>query len=220
MTDLLLIDLDGTLIDRATGFLRWAEGFLDSIGRRSDEELTWIVDADRDGLTSREQLFAALKARYDLRDDVPVLVTTYLDEFPPMIPEPTADTMSALRDAREAGWSLCILTNGGVRTQARKISSALVAAVDGYVISETIGFGKPDVEAFRAAADAVGRTLNGDTWMIGDRPETDVLGAVQAGIRSAWIARGETWDEGLPYRPTIRADDVRQAVSAILADVA
>src|SRR5438093_9632542 len=144
MADLLLLDLDGTLIDKAAGFHLWAEGFLQAVGRSNEDEVAWLVAVDGDGLTSREDLFVALQQRYALPEDVPTLVDTYLADFPELIPEPTPDTMTALRDARSAGYKLCILTNGGRRTQERKITSALASAVDGWAISEAIGVEKPD----------------------------------------------------------------------------
>jgi ribonucleotide monophosphatase NagD (HAD superfamily) len=52
--------------------------------------------------------------------------------------------------------------------------------------------------------------------MIGDRPETDILIACRADIRSAWVTRGGRWPGQLDYRPTIEADSFPAAVERIL----
>lgn len=122
-----------------------------------------------------------------------------------------------MAEARAVGWKICIVTNGGTRAQVPKISPELAAAVDGWVISEIVGAGKPDPKILRAAASEVGSSLTPDSWLIGDRHETDVLCAVRAGIRSAWVSRGRDWDSVLPYRPTLEATTSADAVSRILA---
>lgn len=213
---LLLVDLDDTLIDRAAGFARWAEEFLRTIGHRSKAEMAWLLSLDDDAMTPRSRLFAAVRVRYGLRPSIETLVAHYQAELPRLIPPPSEKTPGALRSAREAGHCVCIVTNGSRRTQEPKITPELAAAVDGWVVSEAVGTAKPDPALLLAAADCVGRRLAADSWLIGDRAETDVLGAARAGIRSAWIKRGRVWDSHLPYRPTIEAATVWEAIDRIL----
>lgn len=147
---------------------------------------------------------------------IETLVADYQAELPRLIPPASEKTLRALRSAREAGHSVCIVTNGSRRTQEPKITPELAAAVDGWVVSEMVGAAKPDTALVLGAADCVGRRLTADSWLIGDRAETDVLGAARAGIRSAWIRRGRVWDGHLPYRPTIEAATVWEAIDRIL----
>lgn len=219
MTDdgVLLIDLDDTLIDRQAGLRSWATRFLRNLGRDTRDELAWVVDLDGTGLTPREVLFGGIRDRYGLVDDVPAIMDAYYQGFPPLIPQPPADTYAALAEARAVGWKICIVTNGGSRAQVPKISPELAAAVDGWVISETVGVGKPDPRILHVAAAEVDCRLTPESWLIGDRPETDVLGAVRAGIRSVWISRGLRRDSLLPYRPTLEASTIADAVPRILA---
>jgi putative hydrolase of the HAD superfamily len=212
----LLIDLDGTLLDREAGFRRWADGFLRRLGRYTPDDLAWIVDLDGSGLTPRERLFGGIRRRYGLAESVAALIDAYYEEFLPLIPPPSRDDLAALAAARIAGWKLCIVTNGGAQAQVPKISPQLAAAVDGSVISEIVGVEKPDPRILQAAAAAVGQRLTPTSWMIGDRHETDVLGAVRAGIRSAWITQGRDWDGSLPYRPDLEAVTFADAMTEIL----
>jgi putative hydrolase of the HAD superfamily len=144
-------------------------------------------------------------------------VRKYRSDFPRFIPPPTDETLLALQHARTAGFAICIVTNGGRDMQERKIASRLFEAVDGWVISEVIGVRKPDPRILVAAADRVRRQLTAEAWLIGDRAETDIWCAVQAGIRSAWITRGQLWDDRIPYLPTIQAASFGPAVERILA---
>jgi HAD superfamily hydrolase (TIGR01509 family) len=175
-----------------------------------------VVALDGTGLTPREELLGGIRDRYGLPVDVPAMMDAYYQEFPPLIPQPAPDTFEALAKARAAGWKVCIVTNGGRRAQVPKISPEVAAAVDGWVLSETVGVGKPDPRILHEAAATVGSRLTPTSWLIGDRHETDVLGAVRAGIRSAWISRGRVWDSSLSYRPTVEVSTVPEAVAEIL----
>ena len=101
--------------------------------------------------------------------------------------------------------------------QSRKITRELAAAVDGVVISEVLGVAKPDPAIYQTAAAAVRAELIPEAWCIGDLPETDIQGAVNVGIRSAWIRRNDPWDATLPFRPTLEATDFADAVRQILS---
>jgi putative hydrolase of the HAD superfamily len=218
--NVLLIDLDNTLIDRASGFETWATTFLRARGRPdSGDELAWLRSIDEDGDASRTAFFEKVRARLDLIESVETLVEAYRNDLPRLIPPPTGDTLAALRMARENGYKVCIVTNGGRDMQRRKISPDLAQLVDGRVISDDVGVRKPDPAILRAAAASCGEALTASSWMIGDRPETDVLCAWRAGIRSAWISRGRDWDDRRAYRPTIEAATLAGAIGGILSSM-
>ena len=74
---LLLVDLDNTLVDRASAFNLWANDFVRSLGG-SDSEAAWLVTADRDGYEPRESLARAIKERFDADLSINALVETLL----------------------------------------------------------------------------------------------------------------------------------------------
>jgi putative hydrolase of the HAD superfamily len=213
---MLLIDLDNTLIDRQAAFDRWAAVFLDELDRLEPGELTWLASVDRDGIAPREEFFRHVRERYSLNESIETLASTYRSVMPTLIPSPSRSTLAALRTARESGFKTCIVTNGSRAGQEPKVRLHLAGAVDGWVISGEIGVRKPDPAILRAAATICGEALSPSSWMIGDRPETDILGACRAGIRSAWVTRGSRWDEHLDYRPSLEADSFPEAVQRIL----
>jgi putative hydrolase of the HAD superfamily len=82
-----------------------------------------------------------------------------------------------------------ILTNGPVDPQRRKLEgSGLLGLVDAALVSEEVGWHKPDRRAFAAALAAVGGSPE-SAAMVGDHLEADICGALQAGFqRAVWLA--------------------------------
>jgi putative hydrolase of the HAD superfamily len=211
---LALFDLDNTLIDRAAGFRLWAERFLASRAL-PQSEVEWLEAVDDDGLARRDELFAHVRERYGLTPPVQELVDEYRRDFPGCIPPVVETTWSALMKLREHGWRVGVVSNG-TPSQVEKIhASGLARAIDGWAISGVVGARKPDPRLFRAAAQQCACDLS-DGWMIGDRADADVAGAIASGLSSAWISRGNNWAEPR-FRPDIVADSVGHAVTQILA---
>jgi len=59
---LAIFDLDNTLLDRATSFLRWATRFAAVYGLEP-ADVTWLVDADGDGFVPRSLFLAGIGLR-------------------------------------------------------------------------------------------------------------------------------------------------------------
>lgn len=79
-----------------------------------------------------------------------------------------------------------VLTNGFTEAQYRKLhSSGLDRYIQRMVISDEIGIQKPDSQLFRYAEQATGARPE-STIMIGDNPENDVRGALEAGWAAAY----------------------------------
>ena len=218
MPPLMLLDLDNTLIDRNLGFRGWAVEFLQE---RSlpPAELDWLVTLDCGGHTDRTTLMDAALERYGLPDDREVLLKEYRETLIRLIECPPAH-LDALSEARAAGWTLGIVTNGSTAQQSAKIEhTGLAAAVDGWVVSEEAGCAKPDPRIFRAAARRCGLTDGSGwaarTWMVGDHAPADIAGARAAGLRSVWLHHGRPWPETV-YTPTAVAGSLPEAVRLIL----
>jgi putative hydrolase of the HAD superfamily len=211
---LLLVDLDNTLIDRAGAFSRWAWEFA-AAHASIQADAQWLVAADRDGLESRERLAAMITGRFGLdgRAEAGLLAELRGGLVRQIIPD--AAVTRALRDARAAGWTPFIVTNGTVQQQERKLRhTGLDREVAGWVISEGAGLRKPDPEIFRFAAARAGQPLNG-AWMIGDSAEADISGARDAGLPGVWLHRGRPWPLTV-FQPAHTADSFPLAVTIVL----
>jgi putative hydrolase of the HAD superfamily len=91
-----------------------------------------------------------------------------------------------LLDRLSVNYNLHIITNGFKEVQLTKIEQCgLQKYFDLIIISEDIGFNKPDVRIFREA-ERLGNTSKESCLMIGDNFNTDITGAKKAGWQSIW----------------------------------
>jgi HAD superfamily hydrolase (TIGR01509 family) len=209
---LLLCDLDDTLIDRAGAFKRWARDFAERRGIDA-EHIPWMLDLDNDGHVARSDYLAALRERFRLPETVEQLSAEYHEVYPDFVAPPEADTVSALRRLREAGWRVGVVTNGAPSQEAKLARAGLVDLLDGWCVSDLVGHRKPDPEIFRMAACRCGAPLEGG-WMVGDHGPADIAGASALGMASVWLRRGRAWPFA-GYGPTHQADSFAEAAALI-----
>jgi putative hydrolase of the HAD superfamily len=212
---LLMCDLDDTLVKRDPLFRRWAEEFLTEHGQPA-HLLDWLVEEDRGGHRPRGEFAAAIVERLGLQGRVEELAAEH-DERVGNSYRLTDGVRAVLDEARAAGWSFAILTNGPVDAQTRKIRAAgLDRLADAICISEEVGQAKPHRAMFDRAAERAGTTLEG-AWMIGDNLDADIAGAQGVGVRSVWVKNEHEWvrfESGT--EPDLVATDFPDAVREVL----
>ena len=97
-------------------------------------------------------------------------------------------------------------------------NGAILAALVAATGVEPIIIGKPEPIMYRLAMERLGVSPE-ETVALGDRLDTDILGAVRAGIRSILVLSGistrEQLDE-IDYAPTWVMQDIREVTEAIL----
>ncbi|WP_327677101.1 HAD-IA family hydrolase [Kitasatospora sp. NBC_00458] len=216
---LLLLDLDNTLLPRDAAFRAWAQEFLTERGLPPGD-VDWLATIDGGGYVPRSTVLSAARRRYGLDESLDRLLAHYRRGINAHIHCPSRN-VDALRAARDAGWTLGIVSNGGTRPQLEKIRrTGLGPLVDGWVISEEADCLKPDPLIFEIAAQRCGVAPVGDwtsrTWMIGDHAPADIAGAELAGLRSVWLHHGRPWAEP-GYRPTLKAAGLPEAVGQVLS---
>jgi 2-haloacid dehalogenase len=104
---------------------------------------------------------------------------------------------------------LGIVTNGiSVVQRGRLERSGIAHCFSAFLISEELGYAKPDGRFFAAACAAM-RLAPSRLLCVGDNPVTDVRGAMAAGLDACWYApRGEPWPgPGVPPTFTVRRLD-------------
>ena len=212
---LLLIDLDNTLIDRDAAFKTGVRDFL-ATHHLPDGDADWVMDVDASGYTPRPTVAAAMAERYRHTglgaDEILALLFQGARQHARITP----DTHRALTAARAAGHRVVIVTNGMVGQQEGKIrTSGLDALVDGWVVSEGVGYRKPEAGIFHAAAALVGEPLDG-AWVIGDRDDADIAGAHALGLASVWLHLGRPWTK-TAFAPTAMAGTVAEALTRAAA---
>ncbi|MDP4333673.1 HAD family hydrolase [Curtobacterium sp. A7_M15] len=216
-------DLDGTLFDHRTAGRTGAEQFLTGLGATVTPPVldAWSAAEDehferwRSGeIDFREQ------RRERLRTVLPPLglalphdpgaldglFERYLDAYRAAW-RAFPDSLPLLRELRQRGHRLGLLTNGSAAQQSEKLAvTGLDAAFDVVCISEHIGAQKPDARAFAVLADGLGVPAS-ECLFVGDDPVHDAAGARSAGMTAVLVDR---YTSGAP--------DVRRQVLAALGE--
>ena len=107
--------------------------------------------------------------------------------------EPYAEVAEAL-ERLAAAFPLYALSTGNAELERTPLGGYFRAAFS----ARGLGVAKPDRAAFLAVVKAAGIAPQA-MLHVGDDPQADVHGAQQAGLRTAWIHRGQQhWPEALP----------------------
>lgn len=84
-----------------------------------------------------------------------------------------------------------IITNGFTALQqARLERTGFHDYFSALVISEQVGVPKPDAAIFDYALEKMGNPDRSRVLMVGDTPESDILGGMNAGVKTCWIDHG------------------------------
>lgn len=86
---------------------------------------------------------------------------------------------------------LAIITNGFTALQQVRLErTGLRHYFSALVISEQIGVPKPDPAIFDYALAELGNPSRQRVLMVGDTPESDILGGINAGLKTCWLDHG------------------------------
>jgi 2-haloalkanoic acid dehalogenase type II len=117
------------------------------------------------------------------------------------------DSLPAL-ERITARWPLASLTNGNADLQRVGIHTHFAH----HICARDTGAAKPDARIFLAAAERLG-VSPAEILHVGDDPEMDMVGARDAGLRTAWINRnGQPWPAALGPAPELDLRDMTALV--------
>ena len=207
MIDIILWDLDGTLLDfRASekGAIREAFRHF-GLGELTDEDISkyseinfgWWTRMER-GLVTKAQVldgrfidfFRLKNVNFSDLDAFNDYYQTRLGDA--AVPFPGAfETVAVLK---EMGKRQYLVTNGTARVQRERMRiSPLGALLDGAFISEDIGFEKPSPRFFEAVFRGIGPCDRKHVLIVGDSVSGDMKGGREAGIVTClYRPKGET----------------------------
>jgi len=195
----VFFDLDGTLLDRKLSFARFAERQVERFRPRMasvnvDDWLDKAVELDHNGFTPRPELFERLVDHFALERGLGAeLEADFQSRFGS---ECVAfdGAVEALAALATAGWRLGLITNGTVAMQVSKVKGLGIAHWFGaLLISEAEGFRKPAIDIFQRGAERLGVEPSRCVH-VGDSPDADVRGAINAGMRAIWV-RDAFWKQ-------------------------
>jgi putative hydrolase of the HAD superfamily len=124
------------------------------------------------------------------------------------------DAHETLDRLKELGVRLALITNGAGAPQRAKVARfALEHRFDHIQIEGEHGFGKPEERAYTHAMAALG-VSPGETWMVGDNLEWEVVAPQRVGIYAIWY---DGYGVGLPPDSPVRPDRIIRALPELLA---
>ena len=208
--DGLAFDLDNTLFDFRSAFAGVARSFYEQHLRTTTsvtraDAVAMMIRWDED-LHAVTQYVPDLKARRfarwlsewpDTGLDIAALTGWYDDAMDQqMQPDPEVNRFLAHLNDRQVPWG--IVTNGPSRMQRHKCQAVGLDRIAPFIIvSEEVGYAKPDPRIFRDALDATGLAKPEQIMFVGDNPATDIDGARRFGMRTAWVRRGRRFPADL-----------------------
>ena len=98
------------------------------------------------------------------------------------------DGAMELLDALRGKYELYVASNGTAAVQDPRIERSEISPYfNGIFISERVGYNKPDIRFFNACLSAMGVQDKSEVMIFGDSLTSDILGGINAGIRSCWF---------------------------------
>lgn len=123
------------------------------------------------------------------------------------------DAHGTLDRLRSSGIRLALVTNGQAQTQRAKVARFdLERRFDHIQIEGEFGKGKPEPEVYFHALDRLG-VAAGESWMVGDNVEWEVVMPQRLGMRGIWYDPHGT---GLPADSSVRPDRVISRLAEII----
>ncbi len=201
--DAVLFDMDGTLIKHTWQLSQITEAlfakfsqplsplsceeFYDIFWQKNADMWYMMVDGAIDGQTA--QLYSYTNTLRTLQKDPSLApdMVTYWTELVLQEAVPFGDTNTILQTVR-AHFTTGIVTNGFISLQRAKLKQyQLDTAVDFCLISEEVGFHKPDIRLFQEALQRAGNISPARAVFVGDTLSADIEGALNAGFHTVFM---------------------------------
>lgn len=213
MIKYVFLDIDDTLLDFGKAEAAAIKKTFERIGIPATEAVIRRYSEINDsqwallekGELTREQV---LVRRFDILFDelgvrnVPSEMAQASYEYLLGIGHYFVDGAQELLEALKDEYELYIVSNGTAFVQDRRLKSSGIAPYfKDIFISEHLGADKPSKEFFDIVFSKIEGFNKSEAIIVGDRLTSDVLGGINAGIKTCWFN-----PKGLPANPDIPAD--------------
>ena len=220
----ILWDVDGTLLDfqaaeaaairslfREFGFGECPD---EMIRRYSELNLSYWKRLERGELTRQEVLIGRFRQFFDEEGLDSSKAVPFNEKYQIRLGDTIVfrdDSFEVVRTLRGYVKQYAV-SNGTVAAQTKKLRvSGFAALMDRVFLSEKIGIEKPDGRFFDAVFEEIGNVNRKEVLIIGDSLTSDILGGMNAGIRTCWYnPEGEKAPE--TYRIDMEVQDLRELI--------
>jgi putative hydrolase of the HAD superfamily len=201
----VLFDLDNTLYENDEQLEAWANNILDRcFNAEQQAKLMGVLPQLLAAPSEWESAEAASKHLETVLPGLPpeggeLILRMHRDWL--MVMQLTFDALVALDNLEAARIPFGIVTNAPPVQMIKIEGLGLTHRTNCIFISDIFGYEKPHPAIFAAAADKLGLPAS-EILFVGDAPVADIVGAHNAGMRTAWLSRGRMWPAAcLPVTP-------------------
>ena len=185
----VLFDLDDTLLDRKQSLISFVS---DQAGSLVDETIKdkfvdRFIELDKNGSVWKDRVYANLIVEFSLKSTSPDdLLSDYVNNFYRYcIAKP--GSKEALTTLHTNGYLLGLVSNGKSPFQEQAFEALAISNLfSTTVVSEAVGYRKPDKDIFHLACKNIG-VLPSETVFVGDNPVADIQGAKAVGMYTIYI---------------------------------
>jgi putative hydrolase of the HAD superfamily len=234
LPEMLFVDLDDTILEfDSAGYPAWKEvcGKYAALCSADETEMNdeiqrvaaqYWSDPERHRLgrlsldATRRRLVSEAMKNIGIDDGLIAenLANEYIELRETMI-RPFEGAVDALAVLKKK-FRMALITNGESHKQRAKIERfSLACFFENIFIEEEMGFGKPDVRAFKHALNET-NVRPGNAWMIGDNLEWDVAAPQKLGMYAIWNDWRKT---GLPTGSAVVPDKIVCSLSEFLSQL-
>lgn len=226
MKRFLMFDLDDTILDFHHGEIEGVKRLLTQYGVRDvaqglsvykeiNQKVWRLIE---DGFDKKDLLntrFSKTFIKFDIAVDGIQLEKEYreiLDNNYRLI-EGAKEMLISLRNQ---GYSIIAATNGVKSTQIKRLrGSEIIDLFDDIFVSEDIGFSKPNVNFFKHIFENHPQINSSNSVMIGDRLESDILGANRVKMQNIWFNLNGLKRNSFDFKPDYEAKNYQELISLI-----
>jgi putative hydrolase of the HAD superfamily len=181
----VLLDLDETLYSREDAFWSWIESEAQAASALEGLDRKKVAELDQRGRGDKQALLAYLDSVFGWRETPQDRQRRFRSGI-----SGTARLAPGVKESLEriaSQLKLGLISNGTGATQRQKLKALGVeSAFDPILISEEVGFRKPDARIF-ALAIRDWHTPADSVLFVGDDPVSDIGGARAAGMRTLQV---------------------------------
>lgn len=197
MIEYLFLDLDDTILDFGATERKSIARLLENFGMEPSEEVIrryHVINLEhwkrlergeitRDQINNRFDVLFSELGKSVKTAECEVLYRQYLSEGTDFMPGARAAMDTLCKQYR-----LFLASNGTASVQASRLKlTGLDACFEKIFVSEELGANKPSLDFFRRAFAQIPDFDSARAMMVGDSLTSDILGGINAGIRTVWV---------------------------------